>query len=118
MLNFREIPFAGSLVSEKTSSRQLVNRGDPDSYSQYAARTSLGYYLLKRPLRRPSPSLAVPLPLPKRPLTFFSVAGEGTNGLQHSAPDLIQCPFGFVSFASLHLVRHLLDVLTPYPRFP
>jgi hypothetical protein len=32
--------------------------------------------LLKRPLRRTSPSLVVPLALPKRPLTsFFSVTG-------------------------------------------
>ena len=96
-----------------------MNRGDPDSYSQYAARTSLGYYFLKKTLETAFSILSGTFAPTQAPLDFlFTVAGEGTNGLQHSAPDLIQCPFGFVSFATLNLVRHLLDALTPYPRFP
>ena len=51
------------------------------------------------------------------PLDFlFSVTAQGTNDLQHSAPDLVQRPFSPISFATLHLVRHLLGALAPYPK--
>src|SRR5215211_4031162 len=50
---------------------------------------------------------------------LFSVTGQGTNGLQHSAPDFVQRPFGPVSFATLHLMRsYLLGAHAPYPKIP
>ena len=72
--------------------------------------------LLKKALETaPSALSGTITPTQEAPLGFlFSVTGKGTNGLHHSAPSPIQRPFGLVSFATLHLVRHLLD--GNYPR--
>lgn len=48
-----------------------------------------------------SGSTRAPAQAPLGPL--FSVAGEGTDGTQDSARDLVQRSFGPVSFAALHL---------------
>ena len=56
------------------------------------------------------------IPLPQRPLTFFFLSPIKEQRSPALGRDLVQRPLGPVSFATLHLVRHLLGALAPYLR--